>query len=279
MCRSCVTYRRIGLPNLHGVHESRVFMHGFDLRGFTRAVTVAAALAAGLPLAAAAEAPSAGRVEKVPFANGATTVAVKGELKGDQYVDYRVRGGANQTLTAVLKPANPQNYFNVNPPGTEVSMFVGSMAGNQFKRVLPMDGDYTIRVYLMRAAARRNETTSYTLNIGLEGRPLAANSAARDAVIRGTPFHASANTVCARPSNPQVRRCDIYIIRRGFDGSGTIEVNWPDGLKRNILFVRGDPLATDSRDAMTYARKGEVTVVYVGSDERVEIPDVFVTGG
>jgi hypothetical protein len=145
--------------------------------------------------------------------------------------------------------------------------------------VLPMDGDYTIRVYLMRAAARRNESSSYALNISLEGRPLPANSSAKDAVLRGTSFHASANAACARPSNPQLRRCDIYIIRRGFDGSGTIEVNWPDGMKRNILFVRGDPLATDSRDAMTYARKGEATVVYVGKDEQVEIPEVFITGG
>lgn len=257
-----------------------MFTRSFDLRGLMLALTVAAALMfAAVQPAVAAEAPPAGRVEKVQFANGAATTAIRGELKGEQYVDYQLRGGAGQTLTVALKPSNPQNYFNVNPPGTETSMFVGSLAGNQFKRVLPMDGDYTIRVYLIRAAARRNEGSSYTLNIGLEGRPLAANPASKDAVIRGTPFNASANTACARPSNPQLRRCDIYIIRRGFDGSGTIEVNWPDGMKRNILFVRGDPLATDSREAMTYARKGEVTVVYVGNDERVEIPDVFITGG
>lgn len=257
-----------------------MFMRSFDLRGLAPLATAIVALIFAVSQSAvAAEAPPAGRIEKVQFANGATTTAIKGELKGEQYVDYQVRGGAGQTLVVALKSSNPQNYFNVNPPGTETSMFVGSMGGNQFKRVLPMDGDYTIRVYLMRAAARRNEGGSYALNIGLEGRPLPANPASKDAVIRGTPFNASANTACARPSNPQLRRCDIYIIRRGFDGTGTIEVNWPDGLKRNILFVRGDPLATDSRDTMTYARKGEVTVVYVGKDEQVEIPDVFVTGG
>lgn len=257
-----------------------MFMRSFDLRGLAPLATVTFALifAAAQP-AVAAEAPPAGRIEKVQFANGATATAIRGELKGEQYVDYQVRGGAGQTLTVALKSSNPQNYFNVNPPGTETSMFVGSLAGNQFKRVLPMDGDYTIRVYLMRAAARRNESGSYALNIGLEGRPLPANPASKDAVIRGTPFNASANTACARSSNPQLRRCDIYIIRRGFDGTGTIEVNWPDGMKRNILFVRGDPLATDSRDTMTYARKGDVIVVYVGKDEQVEIPDVFVTGG
>lgn len=243
------------------------------------AVTGAAFIFGSPPAATAADAPPAGRIERVQFARDTATTVFTGQLKGDQYVDYQVRGGANQTLTVTLKSGNPQNYFNINPPGTEVSMFVGSTSGNQFKRVLPTDGDYTVRVYLMRAAARRNEVGSYTLSIALEGKALATNPAAKDALIRGTPFHVSANTACMRPSNPQVRRCDAYVIRRGFDGTGTVEVNWPDGLKRNILFVKGSPLASDSSDAMTFARKGDLTIVYIGKDERVEIPDALISGG
>lgn len=34
---------------------------------------------------------------------------------------------------------------------------------------LPVDGDYTVRVYLMRSAARRNETAEYTLTVGITG--------------------------------------------------------------------------------------------------------------
>lgn len=255
-------------------------MRSNNMRGLTLAVVFGVALIPGLSLVAvAAEKPPAGRVEKVPFPDGATIAAIKGELKGDQYVDYQVRGGANQTLTVSLKPGNPQNYFNVNPPGTEISMFVGSMSGNQFKRVLAADGIYTIRVYLMRAAARRNESSRYVLSIALDGKALAPTPAAQDAVIRGTPFHASASTACARPGNPPASRCDAFVIRRGFDGTGTIEVIWPDGLKRSILFVKGRPLASDSRDTMTFARKADLTVVFIGSDERVEIPDALVTGG
>jgi len=239
-----------------------------------------ALLLAGTALTvAAATAPAGNRVEAVQFAKGATTVAISGELKGDQYIDYRVRGGANQTLAVTLKASNLQNYFNINPPGTEMSMFVGSTSGNQFKRILPTDGEFVVRVYLMRAAARRNEVSNYTLNIALDGKALPPTSSAKDAVIRGTPFHASANTACAKPSNPQVRYCDVYVIRRGYDGTATAEVQWPDGSKRSILFVKLQPVATDSRDPMTYTRSGDVTVVNVGKDERVDIHDTLITGG
>jgi hypothetical protein len=35
--------------------------------------------------------------------------------------------------------------------------------------LLPADGVYTIRVYLMRNAARRNETANYTLEVRIAG--------------------------------------------------------------------------------------------------------------
>jgi len=229
---------------------------------------------------AAATATPGNRVETVQFAKGANTVAISGELKGDQYVDYRVSDGANQTLALILNARNLQNYFNILPPGSSgTAMFIGSTSGNKFKRILPTDGEFVVRVYLMRAAARRNEASNYTLNIVLEGKALPPTSSGKDAVIRGTPFHASANTGCARPSSPQVRHCDVYVIRRGFDGTATAEVQWPDGSKRSILFVKLQPVATDSPDPMTYTRSGEVTVVSVGKDERVDIHDVLLTGG
>jgi hypothetical protein len=58
------------------------------------------------------------RQETVQFARGATSAAIKGHVKGDATVDYRVRAGAGQTLSVKLQRTNPQNYFNVNPPGS-----------------------------------------------------------------------------------------------------------------------------------------------------------------
>lgn len=247
------------------------FLFRFALAGAVLALMATAAFAADVQKGA--------RTEPVKFAKGATTTVVSGELKGEQYVDYMVTGGAGQTLAVTLKGSNQQNYFNVTAPGALESMFTGSLSGNQFKRVLPTDGDYTIRVYLMRVAARRNEASDYALNIALEGKTLAPIAATKDAVIRGTPFHASANVSCSRAGAPQTLRCDAYVIRRGFDGTGTVEVSWPGGLRRNILFVKMQPLASDSRETMAFARTGDLTRVSVGNDERMDIPDALLTGG
>lgn len=249
----------------------------WGLAGLRYAGALVLAAAAMAVFAAAPEADR--RVEAVQFAKDSSKAAVSGTLKGDQYVDYKVRGSAGQTLVVMLKPSNLQNYFNIHSPGNDSAMFIGSTSGNQFKRILPNDGEYMVRVYLMRAAARRNETSNYTLNLALEGKALPALSAAKDALIRGTPFHASANMACTRADNPQVKRCDGYVIRRGYDGTATLEVRWPDGLKRSVLFTKLQPVASDSVDTMTYTRTGEVIAVSIGKDERFEVPDVLLTGG
>lgn len=158
-------------------------------------------------------------------------------------------------------------------------MFVGSTSGNRFSDLLPSDGDYTVRVYLMRNAARRNESANYTLNVGISGRALAATPAAQDALLPGTPFHASAQIACAPPFVSGVTKCEAFVIRRGFDGTATVEVRWGDGLKRRILFVKGKAVAADATDPLVVERRGDVSVVRFGDDERFEIPDALVTGG
>ena len=61
---------------------------------------------------------------------------------------------------------NSSNYFNIIPPEeSDVAIFVGSMSGNQYEGILPKSGDYTVRVYLMRNAARRDEVANYRLEM------------------------------------------------------------------------------------------------------------------
>jgi hypothetical protein len=134
--------------------------------------------------------------KRVQFAKGASSAVIKGQLKGDSDVDYLVRAGAGQTITVSLKKSNLSNYFNVLPPGSkDVAMYAGQ-TGEDFKGLLPTGGDYTIRVYLVRAAARRNETSNYTLNVSVTGKALAPLPASKDALIPGTHFHASAPITC-----------------------------------------------------------------------------------
>ena len=50
-------------------------------------------------------------------------------------------------------------YFNINPRGSaNVSTFIGNVQGQQAKARLPAEGAYLVRVYLMRNAARRDES-------------------------------------------------------------------------------------------------------------------------
>lgn len=90
---------------------------------------------------------------------------VKNRIRGDQTVDYQLRAAAGQLLTVTLKAGNRSAYFNVLPPGSDEAIFIGSTSGSHCQTGLPVDGIYTIRVYLMRSAARRNETASYTLTV------------------------------------------------------------------------------------------------------------------
>jgi len=218
------------------------------------------------------------RTEQVQFAKGATSAVINGQVKGDSDVDYLVRAGAGQTLTVTLKRTNPQNYFNINPPESDLSMFVGQ-TGENFKGVLPTDGNYTVRVYLMRPAARRNESSNYTLTISVTGKAIAPVPASKDALIPGTLFHAAAKITCVPFIETKAQECEAFVIRRGFDGTATVEIRGANAAKRRILFVKGKPVASDSQDPVTFSRKGDLSIVRFGTDERYEIPDALIVGG
>jgi hypothetical protein len=106
---------------------------------------------------------------QVQFPKGKTGTTMKGKLKGDQTVDYKLRAAAGQSMVVVFQSSNPSAYFNVLPPVSDMALFVGSTSGNRYEGTLPADGTYTIRLYLMRSAARRNESTTYTLDVSVPG--------------------------------------------------------------------------------------------------------------
>jgi hypothetical protein len=224
--------------------------------------------------------PAPPRQERVAFAKDASSATIKGQLKGDAYVDYVVGAAAGQTISVALKVSNRSNYFNVLPPGSaDVAMHVGQ-DGEPYTGVLPTDGDYTVRVYLMRNAARRNEVSDYTLTISVTGKALAPLPASQDALLPGTPFHASAMVRCLPMpyGDAKPQQCEAFVIRRGVDGTATVEIP-SKAIKRRILFVSGKPVASDSSEKMTVTRQGDVTTVKFASGEFYEIPDAFIFGG
>ena len=67
----------------------------------------------------------------------------------------------------------------------------------------------------------------------------------------------------------QPRNCEAFVIRRGFDGTATVE----------IPQANGEPVASDWPDPLTASRRGDVTIVKLGADERYDVPDILVSGG
>jgi hypothetical protein len=217
--------------------------------------------------------------QRVTFPAGESSALLKGQLKGDQTVDYKLRAGAGQTLTVELNGSNPQNYFNVLAAGTDTALFIGSTSGNRFRGLLPSDGDVRVRVYLMRPAARRNEASTYSLKVAIGGVPLAPVPASRDALIPGTPYHASADVPCGSGSSGKAASCKASVIRRA-NNSGTVVVTSHEGQKRQFLFVKGKAVASDQPEKLSVQRRGDVSVLTLGDNfERYEIFDALVVGG
>jgi len=132
----------------------------------------------------------------------------------------------------------------------------------------------------MRPAARRGENSNYTLTVGVSGKALTPTAASSDALIPGTSYHATAKIKCVPAFETTLRECDAFVIRRGFDGTATVDI--PGSVeKRSILFVQGKPMASNARsmDTLTSARRGDVTIVKLGESERYEIPDALIMGG
>jgi len=214
----------------------------------------------------------------VRFAKGASSATLKGSLKGDQIVDYRLGAKTGQTMTVSFKTSNGANYFNVLPPGSkDVAIFIGSTGGNEWSDTLPADGNYTIRVYLMRSAARRGETANYTLTVGITGQPV-KGAPASDAKVKGTPYHATGKVPCSMGDAPVgSAQCDFGVIRGG-PGRAVIHVTPPGGLKRTLKFADGK-VSADGGGKVKASQSGDEWSVEVNDYEHYRIPDAVISGG
>jgi hypothetical protein len=134
-------------------------------------LALAAALLCGVSVAPATlQAQGTVKPVAIQFAKGASSKVVKGTIRGDQSRLYTINVKAGQTLKVKLVTSNSSSYFNITAPGAEQALFIGSTEGNSYTGVVPSSGNYTIDVYLMRNAARRNETANYTLTVSATGK-------------------------------------------------------------------------------------------------------------
>lgn len=221
------------------------------------------------------------QTHSIKFAPGASSATVKSSITGRQIVDYKLRAKAGQTMSVALKTSNNANYFNVLPPGSkDVAVFIGSTSGNEWSGTLEADGEYTVRVYLMRSAGRRDEKANFTLTVGITGTP-AGIARSSDAKVPGTPYHATGQVPCATAAGQPTGSCAFGVVRQG-GGTGTVTVTKPDGRTRSIFFEKGRAVGYDmsqaDRGEFSAAKQGDLSIIRIGA-ERYEIPDAAIFGG
>jgi membrane-bound inhibitor of C-type lysozyme len=137
------------------------------------------------------------RTERVQFQPGSTSATVQDSITGYEGVDYVLRAQAGQYANISMATDNGANYFNILAPGETVeAMFIGSTSGNQYEGTLPATGDYRIRVYMMRSAARRNEVANYRLEMIISG--------------QGSSSSVGNSTQTPIPSNPPTSSPETY---------------------------------------------------------------------
>lgn len=114
---------------------------------------------------------------------------------------------------------------------------------------------------------------NYTLTIGVGG-----GAASTDATVPGTGYNATAQIRCVAEPNKPMSSCKAGVKRTG-NGSGTVHVTTPDGGSRVISFAAGRAVKSDSQAGMDVQRRGDISVVRIGTVEVYEIPDAFIFGG
>ena len=103
--------------------------------------------------------------ERISFDKGASSTTFTAPL-GEGH-DYVLGAKAGQSLTVSLQ-APSGVYFNVLPPGSPEALVNTSVTGEaHWTGDVQHDGDYTVRVYQMRAAARQGKNPTFTITLAV----------------------------------------------------------------------------------------------------------------
>ncbi len=226
------------------------------------------------------------RTERIQFKPGTSGTVVEGSIAGYETVDYALNAREGQYMNVSMATDKTSNYFNILMPGeNEEAMFNSSMGENQFEGVLPKSGDYKIRVYMMRSAARENEVANYRLEMTIaeaeDKSSTSSGSSDSDALVEGTNYNATGNIPCTMTTGQPTGSCPFGVTREG-NGTGIVTVTKPDGRTRAIFFQNGEATGADVSEAdpgeFSVEKQGDLSVIRIG-EERYEIPDSVIFGG
>lgn len=116
--------------------------------------------------------------------------------------------------------------------------------------------------------------------IGPNGAPLRGVDDSALRAGRGD-FDAAGQIPCAQHAGQPMGLCDFGVARAG-GGDSTVIITKPDGTKRAVFFILGQPISADTSEAdygpFAFSRSNDLSTVTVGT-ERYEIPDAVTLGG
>ncbi|MGL4241086.1 MAG: SH3 domain-containing protein, partial [Beijerinckiaceae bacterium] len=122
-----------------------------------------------LASAAASTATAQQNLREVRLKPGASATEIRGSIRGYADANYVLRAADGQVMQVLFSASNGACYFNAYEPGAREATHNGTLAGNEFGRSPTRAGRYRFQVYMMRSAARRNETCRFRLSVELTG--------------------------------------------------------------------------------------------------------------
>jgi len=220
------------------------------------------------------------KTKRIQFEKGRSGSTIEASITGSEIVDYLLNVQEGQVLNVSMATDNAANYFNIMEPEEEyVAIFNGSVNENMFEGILKKSGDYRIRVYLMRSAARRNEKANYRLEVNVS--PFEQKSQQVDATVGNTNYNATGKIPCQLEGSESAKNCDFGVIRKG-NGSGKVTITGIDGVARTINFKNGKATGYTGNDKkqekFEASKNADLYIIDIGG-ERYKIPEAVIYGG
>jgi hypothetical protein len=241
--------------------------------------SVAAVIASAFLLCSLALQAQQRQTKQLKIPTGKTSISASGSITGYQDIDYIVNAAAGQTMTVTLKTNKTSNYFLVYGPADKETAIYNSDAGDQtWTKTLDQSGDYTVRVYLYRNAARNNVKANFTVTVTVKN----AETRPGDAKVAGTQFNATGQLKAALVSGaaPGSSMADFGVIRYA-NGNADIHITNANSQKRVFKFSKGEfECSLPAGGKLTYNRSSaDEWKVTLNGQETYLIPDVVIVGG
>lgn len=213
----------------------------------------------------------------IKLKNDTAPIIVTGSIKGYQTINYQIIAKEGQTLKVFMQRFKGGAYFNVTYPLRSCGGFNGSMYGNAFAMLLPKDGIYTVQVYMMRSAARRNQISNFTMNFSLSGK-----GEVIDLHQEPKKFKASGMVACGNDKANMNEQCDFRVLRYLDAHSAELWVKTLDQKSaqpyNHFYFING-MFGSHDVDFVETERINDNSIIKSKKNEFYKIPNAVVYGG